>query len=134
MTVSIDTTSPTPPYEQLRSQLAQQIADRSLAVGTRLPTVRRLAADLGLAVNTVARSYRELEEAGLVQTRGRNGTFVAAAGDHSREQARQAALRYADTVRGLGIGADEALQIVRAVVGDGAATPPPTGSPPDARR
>lgn len=114
--VRIDAGSPTPPYEQLRAQLAQQIADRRLVVGTRLPTVRRLAADLGLAVNTVARSYRELEEAGMVETRGRAGTFVSAAGELSRERARQAAERYATTVRGLGLATDEALQIVDAAL------------------
>src|SRR3982751_5707969 len=82
--VAIDAASPVPPYEQLRRQLARQIGDRTLAVGTRLPTVRRLAADLGLAVNTVARAYRELEESGLVETRGRAGTFVAASGEALR--------------------------------------------------
>lgn len=116
MIVRVDAGSPTPPYEQLRAQLAQQIADRSLAVGTRLPTVRRLAADLGLAVNTVARSYRELEEAGLVETRGRAGTFVAAGGERSRERAREAALRYVAAVRGLGLDPDEALRIVAAAL------------------
>ncbi|HEY2673108.1 MAG TPA: GntR family transcriptional regulator, partial [Rugosimonospora sp.] len=64
--IAIDAGSPVPPYEQVRVQLARQIGDRTLAVGTRLPTVRRLATDLGLAVNTVARAYRELEEAGLI--------------------------------------------------------------------
>jgi DNA-binding transcriptional regulator YhcF (GntR family) len=116
MIVRIEAGSPTPPYEQLRSQLARQIVDRSLAVGTRLPTVRRLAADLGLAVNTVARSYRELEEAGLVETRGRAGTFVSAAGERSRERAREAAERYATTVRGLGLDPAEALHIVDAAL------------------
>jgi DNA-binding transcriptional regulator YhcF (GntR family) len=114
--VRIEAGSPTPPYEQLRAQLARQIVDRSLAVGTRLPTVRRLAADLGLAVNTVARSYRELEEAGLVETRGRAGTFVSAAGERSRERAREAAQRYAATVRGLGLDPAEALHIVDAAL------------------
>jgi DNA-binding transcriptional regulator YhcF (GntR family) len=69
--IVIDAASPTPPYEQLRAQLARQIQDCSLAVGTRLPTIRRLAADLSLAVNTVGRAYRELEEAGLIETRDR---------------------------------------------------------------
>lgn len=69
--IVIDGASPVPPYEQLRAQLAGQIQDRTLAVGARLPTIRRLAADLGLAVNTVGRAYRELEEAGLIGTRGR---------------------------------------------------------------
>ena len=67
--IVIDSASPVPPFEQLRAQLARQIQDRTLAVGTRLPTIRRLAADLGLAVNTVGRAYRALEEAGLIETR-----------------------------------------------------------------
>ncbi|MEV4000784.1 hypothetical protein [Actinomadura sp. NPDC049753] len=50
--ILIDTASPTPPFEQLRAQLARQFPDRSLAVGTRLPPIRRFAADLGLAVNS----------------------------------------------------------------------------------
>lgn len=114
--IRIDARSPTPPYEQLRAQLAHQITERTLAVGTRLPTVRRLAADLGLAVNTVARSYRELEEAGLVETRGRAGTFVSAGGEHSRQLASEAARHYAITVRRLGLDPDEALSIVTAAL------------------
>ena len=73
----VDTSSPVPPFEQLRLQLIAQIERRELPPGTQLPTVRRLAADLGLAPNTVARTYRELEQAGLVRTAGRRGTVVA---------------------------------------------------------
>jgi DNA-binding transcriptional regulator YhcF (GntR family) len=114
--ITIDSASPVPPFEQLRSQLAQRITDRTLAVGTRLPTVRRFAADLGLAANTVARAYRELEEAGLIETNGRAGTFVAAAGERSRERASQAAREYATTVTRLGLDLDEALRIVQAAL------------------
>jgi DNA-binding transcriptional regulator YhcF (GntR family) len=114
--ITIDPRSPVPPYEQLRAQLAGQIHDRTLAVGTRLPTVRQFAADLGLAVNTVARAYRELEEAGLIETHGRAGTFVAAAGERSRERARRAAQQYAAAVAGLGLDIDEALRIVEAAL------------------
>lgn len=114
--IEIDPGSPVPPYEQVRSQLAAQILDRRLAVGTRLPTVRRLATDLGLAVNTVARSYRELEEANLVTTRGRAGTFVSAAGERGREIAHEAAQRYAATVHALGLDGAEALRIVAAAL------------------
>jgi DNA-binding transcriptional regulator YhcF (GntR family) len=114
LTISAD--SPVPPYEQVRAQLAQQIIEQKLVVGTRLPTVRRLAADLGLATNTVARAYRELEEAGLIETRGRAGTFVSAAGERSRERAREAARQYAQTVRSLGIDPAEALRIVQAAL------------------
>lgn len=114
--ITIDAASPVPPYEQLRSQLARQIADRTLAAGTRLPTVRRLAADLGLAVNTVARAYRELEEAGLVETRGRAGTFVGTAGERSRERALTAAREYAAVVARLGLDRAEAQRIVTAAL------------------
>ncbi|MBC7639012.1 MAG: GntR family transcriptional regulator, partial [Rhodoferax sp.] len=70
-------------YEQVRGTLATRIADGSLAAGTRLPTVRTLAADLGVAPHTVARAYRELEQAGLVDTRGRAGTVVTDGGDRA---------------------------------------------------
>ncbi|MFC7405477.1 GntR family transcriptional regulator [Georgenia alba] len=112
--IRIDERSSVSPYEQVRSQIAARIADGTLAVGTRLPTVRSLAAELGLAVNTVARAYRELEEAGLVTTRRRAGTVVSAMGDHTRTLAQAAARRYAETVRGLGLGTEESLRIVRA--------------------
>jgi DNA-binding transcriptional regulator YhcF (GntR family) len=115
--ITIDTGSPVPPYEQVRSQLAAQINAGTLAVGTRLPTVRKLAADLGLAANTVARSYRELEDAGLVDTRGRAGTFVSATGDRSRAAAASAAREYAATTKALGLSRDEAISIVRAAFG-----------------
>ena len=75
--ISVDLASATPPYEQIRAQVSSLIALGALEPGTRLPTVRRLAADLGIAAGTVARAYRELEQAGLVVTRRRNGTVVA---------------------------------------------------------
>jgi DNA-binding transcriptional regulator YhcF (GntR family) len=114
--ISIDADSRVPPFEQVRVSLAQQMADRTLPVGTRLPTVRVLAAELGIAVNTVARAYRELEAAGLVETRGRAGTFVSAAGDQRLSLAQGAASTYAETVRALGIGRAEALEIVAAAL------------------
>jgi DNA-binding transcriptional regulator YhcF (GntR family) len=116
--ISFDPRSPIPPYEQVRAQLARQVQSGELAPGTRLPSVRRLAGDLGLAVNTVARAYRELEQAGLVATRGRNGTVVTGT-DETR--ALDAAAAYAATVRGLGLPRDRALEIVRAVLEAGPA-------------
>jgi DNA-binding transcriptional regulator YhcF (GntR family) len=110
--ITIDSRSPVPPYEQVRAQLAAQIADGVLVPGTRLPTVRQLAGDLGLAVNTVARGYRELEAAGLVETRGRGGTVVGAGGDQARERLLAAAQRYAAVVREIGLSPDEALRVV----------------------
>ncbi|WP_461963347.1 GntR family transcriptional regulator [Curtobacterium sp. 24E2] len=55
----------TPPYQQIRAQLRTQILRGELLVGSRLPTVRRLAADLGVAINTVGRAYKELRSCGV---------------------------------------------------------------------
>jgi DNA-binding transcriptional regulator YhcF (GntR family) len=77
--ITVDLGSATPPYEQIRAQISSLIALGALAPGTRLPTVRSLAADLGIAAGTVARAYRELEQSGLIATRRRNGTVVAGA-------------------------------------------------------
>lgn len=68
--------SPVPPYEQVRTQVVEMIESGALAQGDRLPPLRQLAADLGLAVGTVARAYRELEGAGLVRSRRGGGTRV----------------------------------------------------------
>ena len=117
--IVIDPASPVPPYEQLRAQLARQIQNRTLADGARLPAIRRMAADLGLAVNTVGRSYRELEEAGLIETRGAAGSFVSAAGEQGRERARRAAADYAAVIASAGIDTNEAIRIVRAALANG---------------
>jgi DNA-binding transcriptional regulator YhcF (GntR family) len=122
--IVIDAASPVPPFEQLRAQLARQIQDHVLPVGTRLPTIRRLAADLGLAVNTVGRAYRELEEAGLIQTRGPAGSFVSATGDEGRDRAGRAAAEYAAVIASIGIGTEEAVRIVRAALTTGIAASP----------
>lgn len=74
----VDLSSPTPPYEQIRAQVASLIAVGVLPPGSRLPTVRSLASDLGVAAGTVGRAYKELEALGLVESRRRSGTVVAA--------------------------------------------------------
>ncbi|HEX6845303.1 MAG TPA: GntR family transcriptional regulator [Actinomycetota bacterium] len=66
-----------PPYEQLRDRVAALIARGRWLPGDRVPTVRALADELGLAPNTVARAYRALEADGWLVGRGRAGTFVA---------------------------------------------------------
>ncbi|NLT55787.1 MAG: GntR family transcriptional regulator [Actinomycetales bacterium] len=124
--ITVDAHSPVPPFEQVRVQLARQIHDGTLVVGARLPTIRRLAADLGLAINTVGRTYRELEEAGLIETRGRGGTFVASAGRDHLEQARLAAEQYAGTISALGLDLDTGLRIVGAALASHATQSPDT--------
>ena len=109
----IDTTSSVPPFEQLRQQLASQIESGELSPGTRLPTVRRLAADLGLAPNTVARAYRELEQTGAISTAGRAGSVVAQRTVDVGEDARRSASEFVRRMRGLGLSPAETIQLVR---------------------
>ncbi|WP_291050137.1 GntR family transcriptional regulator [Herbiconiux sp.] len=106
-----------PPFEQIRVRIRDAIASGELAAGAKLPTVRALAAELGVAVNTVARSYRELETDALIQTRGRLGSFVAASGSPAHRELQSAARAYADRAASLGVPADEALRLVAAALG-----------------
>ncbi|RCV50255.1 GntR family transcriptional regulator [Marinitenerispora sediminis] len=114
--IRIDPASKTPPYEQIRLAVANAAARGELPVGYKLPTVRALAEDLSVAVNTAARAYRELEQAGVVETRGRSGTFVAAGGDRQRAEALAAARAYAEVISRLGLDRAEALEIVTAAL------------------
>jgi len=114
--ITLDPRSATPPFEQLRVQVIAQITDGTLIAGTRLPTVRRLADDLGIAPNTVARAYRELEADGFIETRGRNGTYINARGDAAEQQAQVAARAFVDRTRQLGIDSAAALALVNAAL------------------
>jgi DNA-binding transcriptional regulator YhcF (GntR family) len=113
MIPTIDPDSAVPPFEQLRVQLLEQVQSGVLAWGAQLPTVRGLADDLGLAPGTVARSYRELEQDGIIETRGRNGSFVAWSSGQAERQAQEAASAYAARIRALGFDPVVALDLVR---------------------
>ncbi|SCG40240.1 GntR family transcriptional regulator [Micromonospora inositola] len=116
-TLRVDTDDPTPPYEQLRRQLVDLIHAGVLHPGDRLPPLRQLAGDLGLAVGTVARTYRELETAGLVRSRRGGGTRVAdgaavPADERHRALDRHAAA-YLRQARLLGADREAALDALR---------------------
>lgn len=114
--LDLDPASSVPPYEQLRRAVIDGVRDGRLVPGTRLPPVRALATELGLAANTVARAYRELERDGVIETRGRNGSFVSATGDPTEQQAQLAASVYADRIAQLGLDEARALEIVSAAL------------------
>jgi DNA-binding transcriptional regulator YhcF (GntR family) len=117
--LAIDSDSTTPPFEQVRTQIATAVAAGQLDAGTKLPTVRQLAADLGLATNTVARAYRELEADAVIATHGRRGTFVrsdvvdeGAVRSSVADSARAVATEYVHAVRKLGLSSQEAVRLV----------------------
>lgn len=117
MILRLDPDSHVPPYEQIRSQIATMAASGVLAPGTRLPSIRQLAADLDLAGGTVARAYRELEQDGVVSTHGRHGTFVEQVQPPptAARELDDAARSYASRALQLGAGAAEAVDSVQRV-------------------
>lgn len=115
MRLTVDPASGAPPFEQVREGIRAQVDAGVLEPGFRLPPVRTLAAELDLAANTVARAYKELEALGVVETRGRAGTFVSGRG--VPRSLREAAASYASTVRALGVTDADALDAVRRALG-----------------
>lgn len=118
-TLAVDLAAAEPAYEQLRAQIAGHIASGALAVGARLPTIRALAGDLGIAGGTVARAYRELETAGLIATRRRTGTVVTGPPRPTTSEAQRAASAYAAAALRSGLSELEAVDLVRAAIRSG---------------
>lgn len=113
--IAVDLSSAVPPYEQIRAQVRGLVAAGVLNAGDRLPTVRDLAADLGVAVGTVQRAYRELESAGVVVSRRRTGTVVASgAGASASDQAfRARAQSFVREARSAGMSDADILTLIR---------------------
>lgn len=110
--------SDSPIYKQVVEQIGEAIAKGSLSVGDKLPAVRKLAGELVINPNTVARAYTILEQAGLVSTKTGSGTFVSDPKLRSRDAADINALaERIDTfiTRGLnlGFGSDELISIFK---------------------
>ena len=100
-------------FEQLRLRIIHLVDSGALPVGTRLPAVRALAGRLDVAPHTVARAYKELEAAGIVATRGRNGTVVSAR-DERLSGLSAAAAAYADAAKSQGATFAEAVKLLAA--------------------
>jgi GntR family transcriptional regulator len=120
--VEVRVDSPVAPYEQIRSQIAAMIHSGVAPPGHRLPPIRQLASDLGVAPGTVARAYRELEADHLIDTRGRHGSFVLAPSptpDPDRGRLLDEAARaFAMSVAQLGVDPGAALDAVTTALED----------------
>ncbi len=88
LTVTIDRDLDESVYEQVAAQIRQLIAAGSLAEGSTLPSVRQLAADLGVSLNTIARAYRLLEAEGFLAIQDRTGVVVSAPAERFEHSAR----------------------------------------------
>ena len=111
--LTLDPASAVPTFLQLRTQLIDRVRSGQLKPGMRIPTGRAPAEEPGFAPYTVAKAYRQLEEGGILQPRGRNGSCVSPQGGAAGRKAQEAAAAYAAQVRKLGISPDEALRCVK---------------------
>lgn len=110
--ITVDNESPVPPFEQIRTQLADHIRSGQLGTGQRLPSIRQLAGDLRVATGTVARAYTELETAGLVETSRATGTRVRA-DQTTNNTVQRAAHRFVQAARRNSLDLDDALSAIR---------------------
>lgn len=105
---TIDAGSAQPPFRQLHDAVVRAVSDGALAPGAKLPTVRGLATHLGVAANTVASAYRALEESGVIEGRGRAGTFVSLGDDPIEAAARGIALGAVQQLAAIGVVGERA--------------------------
>ncbi len=117
LTINIDRGLEDPVYEQVAHQVRQLVASGALAPGTALPSVRQLARDLGVSLNTIARAYRALETDGFLVIRDRAGVTVAAPAGEIEDSS---CARLLDQVRATlaklrqaGMAKDELLRVLR---------------------
>lgn len=117
MQVHVEAGSKTPLYEQLRAGILEQVRNGELIAETKIPTVRGLAEELGIAPHTVAKAYKELEAQGVIEARGRLGTFIASGGDPTEDRAARAAMAYVAEVRALGLSDARIRALVDSALG-----------------
>jgi GntR family transcriptional regulator len=107
-----------PKYLQIVNQVKYLVAAGRLAAGEELPPIRVLAERLVINPNTVARAYRELEQAGVVEKRSTAGTFVSGAGSPlARRERLRILTERVDALlaeaRQMNVGTDEVLDLIR---------------------
>jgi GntR family transcriptional regulator len=104
-----------PPTEQIRDQIRGLVASGRLAADERLPSVRQLAADLGVAPRTVGKAYKALEIEGYLSSRTGGGTRVSRSAATTPRPVLKAARQLAATGTRAGTGLDDAIRILRAI-------------------
>ena len=121
MIIEVDPETKVPIYAQIQAQVRALIAAGQLNAGAQLPTIRELAAELGVNYNTVARAYGELDREGVIVTQQGKGSFVAFDDENEAAKRRQGKLEAiasgaVEEARGLGYSPSEfAAAIVKSV-------------------
>ncbi len=115
--IELDFRSHFPIYFQIVDQIQRRIDAGELKPGDQLPTVRKLADELSVNFNTVARAYRRLDEAGSISTQQGRGTYVIEPGDSGRTTLEEIARRFAAQAHRLGYEPEEVARTVGFVLG-----------------
>ena len=116
MDLRVSPSSGVPIYLQLMAQIKHAVDIGAIREGEQLPTIRKVAEELAMNPNTVARAYRELEHEGIIEVRHGSGAFVAEtrASTAKIAQIRKAAevLRHAiESATGLGLSESELRRV-----------------------
>ncbi len=116
--LTVDPRNPLPLWRQLEEGVRNLVAAGALAPGAAVPSVRELARELAVNPATIAKAYQRLADAGVLEVRRGEGTFVAAGAPtlpraERRRRLQQAARSYAAHAVTLGLGIDEAVAAAR---------------------
>ncbi|MBE6053496.1 MAG: GntR family transcriptional regulator [Clostridium sartagoforme] len=120
MNIIISNSSQVPLYEQIESQIKNQIVNMILKPGEPLPSIRTLAKELKVSIITTKRAYEELEKEGFIKTVVGKGTFVAEA---NNERLREVAMYEIESkleeaiisAKAIGLSLEETLDIIRSL-------------------
>lgn len=123
LNIIISNSSQIPLYEQIESQIKNQIVNMVLKPGEPLPSIRTLAKELKVSIITTKRAYEELEKEGFIKTVVGKGTFVAEA---NNERLREVAMYEIEnkledaliSAKAIGLTLEETLDIIRSLYGE----------------
>jgi GntR family transcriptional regulator len=119
MRLRINPSSPEPIWSQIESGVRRLVAARVLAPGAPVPSVRDLARELRINPATASKAYQRLSNAGVLEVRRGDGTYVTARPPVRRtsvvvRELHEGALRYATLALTLGVEPDDAVESLRA--------------------
>ncbi len=111
----LDYSSGVPIYRQIIDQIRFGIASGQLKIGEQLPTVRALAVELKVNLNTVSKAYKELEIKNILETQQGSGTFISQAGSVVSDKERSDKLKeictqFSSVALSYGFGINEVIE------------------------
>ena len=120
MDILISNSSPVALYEQIETQIKNQILNGNIKSGDPLPSIRSLAKELKVSIINTKRAYEELEKEGFIETVVGKGTFVSGANSERLKEAAMAEMesRLEEVIisaKSLGLTLDECIEIFKSL-------------------